>query len=130
MPAPSDQLTRLASGLPGLRLLVLHGSRARREAHERSDWDFAYVADRALDPERLRLLLIEHLDTDAVDLADLATAGALLRYRVARDGVRLYEAETGIFERFRMDAIHTWCDLEPVLTPLYEQVLLDLERAR
>lgn len=125
-----DTLPDAAARLPGLRLLVLHGSRARGEAHERSDWDFAYVADRSLDPERLRATLVEHLETDAVDLADLGTAGALLRYRVARDGVLLLETDPGTFDEFRMDAIHTWCDMEPVLTPLYEQVLLDLERAR
>lgn len=127
---PVHELTDIASGLPGLRLLVLHGSRSRGEAHERSDWDFAYVAERTLDPERLRAALVEHLHTDAVDLADLGTAGALLRYRVARDGVLLFEADPGTFDEFRMDAIHTWCDMEPVLTPLYEQVLRDLERTR
>lgn len=130
MPVPSDELTEIASRYPGLRLLVLHGSRARGEAHERSDWDFAYIADGELDPERLRVALIEHLDTDAVDLSDLGTAGALLRYRVARDGILLFEAEPETFDTFRMDAIHTWCDMEPVLTPLYEQALRDLDSAR
>lgn len=130
MPVPFDDLTDIPSRQPGLRLLVLHGSRARGEAHARSDWDFAYVSDRTVDPERLRAALVEHLSTDAVDLADLGTAGALLRYRVARDGVLLYEADAGAFDAFRMDAIHTWCDMEPVLTPLYERVLQDLGRAR
>jgi predicted nucleotidyltransferase len=130
MPVPPDELTEIASRLPGLRLLLLHGSRARGQAHSRSDWDLAYVADSSLDPEELRAALGGHLDTDAVDLADLETAGALLRYRVARDGVLLFETKPGTFEAFRMDAIHTWCDMEPVLTPLYEQALRDLERVR
>lgn len=115
--------------LPGLRILVLHGSRARGEAHERSDWDFAYIGDEALDPDRLRTVLVDGLDTDAVDSVDLETAGALLRYRVARDGRLVHEATPGSFDAFRMAAIHTWCDMEPVLTPLYEQALKNLEDA-
>lgn len=130
MSSPPETLPDAVARLPGLRLLVLHGSRARGDAHDGSDWDFAYVANRALDPERLRVLLLDHLRTDAVDLADLERSGALLRYRVARDGLLSYEAEGGFFEAFRMDAIHTWCDLEPVLTPLYAQVLQELERTR
>jgi predicted nucleotidyltransferase len=34
----------VARGHAGLELLVLHGSRARGDAREDSDWDFAYLA--------------------------------------------------------------------------------------
>lgn len=36
-------IAELAATMPGLGLLVLHGSRARGDAHQRSDWDFAYL---------------------------------------------------------------------------------------
>jgi predicted nucleotidyltransferase len=125
-----EALAGLVSRLPGLRVLALHGSRARGEAHERSDWDFAYLGDVSLDPDGLRTALVDALDTDAVDLVDLDRAGALLRYRVARDAQLVCEAVPGGFADFRLAAIHTWCDMEPVLTPLYERALKDLERAQ
>ena len=34
-------LTRIAAAAPGLQMLLLHGSRARNEAHAHSDWDVA-----------------------------------------------------------------------------------------
>jgi hypothetical protein len=33
--------------------LILYGSRARGTAHAASDWDFAYEADAAFDPDGL-----------------------------------------------------------------------------
>ena len=68
-------------------------------------------------------MLAERLHADRIDLEDLERTGALHRHRVARDGVVLFEREPGRFERFRLQAIQTWCDLAPVLTPLYEQAL-------
>jgi predicted nucleotidyltransferase len=113
---------------PGLRLLVLHGSRGRGEAHARSDWDFAYEADATFDPDGLLASLADLLKADRIDLVDLDRAGALLRHRVARDGVLIFEHTPGRFEGFRLDAIRTWCDLAPVLEPLYERVLETLPK--
>lgn len=117
---------RLGAGLPGLRLLVLHGSQARGTAHARSDWDFAYQADSDFAPDRLLAALADLLKVDRIDLVDLARAGALLRHRVAADGVVLFEQEPGVFRRFWLDAVHTWCDLAPVLEPLYRRTLASL----
>jgi predicted nucleotidyltransferase len=128
MMAVPERLTAVVRVVPGLQLLVLHGSRARGTSHDRSDWDFAYVGEETLDPDALLATLNEAIGTDAVDLADLAEGSALLRYRVARDGIVVHEATPGTFDTFRLDAIHTWCDMEPVLTPLYDKVLEDLKR--
>ena len=116
-------VARASELVPGLRLLVLHGSRARDEGHALSDWDFAYEADASFDADALLAGLADALHADHIDLADLSRAGALLRHRVARDGVVVLERPAGRFEQFRLDAIHTWCDLAPVLEPLYEQAL-------
>ena len=105
---------------------MLHGSRARGEAHAGSDWDFAYEADAGFDPDRLLAALATHLNADRIDLADLGRAGALLRYRAARDGAIVFEREPGAFERFWLDAVDTWCDLAPVLEPAYARVLESL----
>jgi predicted nucleotidyltransferase len=116
-------IERVAAATPGLRLLLLHGSRARGDQHPRSDWDFAYEADPMFDPDALLAALADRLKADRIDLVDLDRAGALLRHRVARDAVVLFERIPGRFQRFWLDAVHTWCDLAPVLEPLYAGVL-------
>lgn len=114
--------------VPGLKLLVLHGSRARGTSHDRSDWDFGYVGEDALDADALIATLVEATGNDHVGAVDLGRAGALIRHRVARDGILVHETAPGTFDAFRLEAIHTWCDLEPVLTPIYEQALRDVAR--
>jgi predicted nucleotidyltransferase len=118
-----DALARTASAAPGLRLLLLHGSRARNEAHAHSDWDFAYEADATFDADALLAALADTLHADRIDLVDLDRAGALFRHRVARDGVVVFERTPGRFDRFWLNAVDTWCDLAPVLEPLYARVL-------
>lgn len=133
MEAPESDLgARAAQAVsarhPSLRLLVLFGSRARDEGGQGSDWDFAYLADRGLDPLALRADLVERLGTDQLDLADLERAGGLLRFRAARDGRVLFEREPEAFARFWMDAVRFWCDAQPVVAAAYEDVLARLPR--
>lgn len=56
-----DALTRIASAAPGLQMPLLHGSRARNEAHAHSDWDFADQADAAFDADALLAALADRL---------------------------------------------------------------------
>lgn len=121
-------LKPIAAAAAGLQMLLLYGSRARGEAHEHSDWDLAYEADATFDPDALLAAVAERLHADRIDLVDLGRAGALLRHRVARDAVVLFERTPGRFERFWFDAVHTWCDLAPVLEPLYARVLDSLPK--
>jgi hypothetical protein len=69
------------------------------DAHSGSDWDFAFVAGPGFDELGLRAALARALHTDAIDLADLQRAGAVLRYQVARDGQPVLEREPGEIER-------------------------------
>ena len=101
-------------------MLLLHASRARNDAHAHSDWDFAYEAAAAFDADALLAAFAEVLHADRIDLD---RAGALLRHRVARDRVVLFERTPGRFDRFWLNAVDTWCDLAPVLEPLYAHVL-------
>lgn len=119
---PADVARSVASAA-GLQLLALYGSRARGDARHDSDWDFAFEADPCFDADGLLAMLVERLNANRIDLADLERTGALHRHRVARDGVVIFERVSGRFERFRLQAIETWCDLAPVLTPLYEAAL-------
>jgi predicted nucleotidyltransferase len=121
-PATGELRARLHDDLrhaAGLRLLVLYGSRARGDAHEGSDWDFGFLANARFDADGLLALLAERLNADGIDLTDLNRAGALLRHRVARDAVVVFEGEPGTFERYWIDAVTTWCDMEPVLARAY-----------
>jgi len=74
----------------GIRRVRAAAAASRRLRHARpdSDWDFAYPA--------------------AADLADLARASALLRFRVAREAVVLLERDAGTSDRFWYDVVHTW----------------------
>lgn len=109
-----------------LRLAVLHGSRARGDATERSDWDIGVLADDPPDLAALSATLTEILSTDDVDVVDLRRASALLRYRVARDGIALLERPSGEFERFQLEAVQFWCDAETVIRKAYDDVLAAL----
>lgn len=117
-----------ATAMPRLRLLVLHGSRARGTAHARSDWDFAFLGDPGFDADDLLARLAEAVHTDTLDLADLDRASGLLRFNAASGGTAMFENVPGVFEQFRLDAISAWCDMAPVLGPAYDENLARLAR--
>jgi predicted nucleotidyltransferase len=112
---------------PALTLIVLFGSRSRDDARSASDWDFAYEATQSLDPLALRADLADALGTDRVDVVPLDRASALIRYRVARDGVPLFERQPGTFARFWLTAVEYWCDVEPLVRAGHEEILAELE---
>jgi predicted nucleotidyltransferase len=118
-----DDLRSVAARQHGLRLLVLFGSRARGDASAHADWDFGYLSDGTMDPLTLMATLASAVGSERLDLVDLAHASGLLRYRAARDGVLVYEATPGSFDRFRFDAARFWFDAEPVLRSGYIGVL-------
>jgi len=119
-------LRAVAEDQPGLRLLLLHGSRARGDTHDGSDWDFAYLADNGFDPAAMLAQLAEILHADRIDLADLSRASGLLRYRAAADGIVIFERKMGEFERYWLVVVPAWCDMEPVLRPAYDALLKGL----
>ena len=127
MTSALDKINAIVRSMPGLELLLLYGSRARRSETSRSDWDFAYSATSAFEPASLLGALVSALDTDRIDLADLDRAGGLLRFRAARDGVVVFEATPGCAERFRLAAAQFWCDAAPVLQRGYDDVLARLD---
>lgn len=127
-PSSIQALTDVATTTPGLALLLLFGSRARADASEHSDWDFGYIAAEELDVPALLASLVTTLDTDRVDLVDLARASGLLRFRAAREGQVIFEACDGLADRFRLEAATFWFDAEPVLRRGYERLLAELPR--
>lgn len=125
---PAELRDRLAQdpATGALRLAVLHGSRARGDASERSDWDVGVLADDPPDLPALSALLTEILGTDDVDVVDLRRTSALLRYRAARDGIALLERPSGEFLRFLLEAVQFWCDAEVVIRRAHDDVLAAL----
>lgn len=111
---------------PDLDLLVLHGSRARGDAHPRSDVDLAYLAAEPIDVLGLLADVSNALRTDDIDLVNLDTASALLRFRAARDGRVVCERRAGMYEAFVLEAALFWCDAESVISAAYRSVLADL----
>lgn len=125
---PDDLAMRLRSSAAtaGVRLLVLHGSRARRDDGAASDWDFGVLTDGTADLAALVTELTSALRTEAVDLVELERASALLRYRAARDGVVVLETDADAFQQFQLDAVGFWCDAGPVIRSAQDDVLAAL----
>ncbi len=130
---PAELSAALADdpAIAGVGVLALHGSRARGDAAAGSDWDLAHLADdregaTAPDPVALLVALTRVLGTDDVDLVDLASASALLRFRAARDGVLLLEARPEAFLDFRLEAVRFWCDAGPVIRAAQADVMASL----
>lgn len=115
----AEPMRELCVRTPGLRLLVLHGSRARGDGRHDSDWDFGYLATPDFDLLGFMAEVVRVVGADRIDLADLDRSSALLRHRVARDGVLLFERQAGLFQRFQIEASLVWCDLEPVLRRIW-----------
>lgn len=121
--ALASRLRAAAAAMPGLALLVLHGSRARGDAHAGSDWDFARLARDDFDDAALRANLVRALGVESIDLADLSRASALLRHRCARDGIVVFAARPDTFERFQLESLAFWLDMAPILRAEYERRL-------
>lgn len=119
----------VAAKHPGLRVLVLFGSRATGDARPDSDWDFAYLAAPEMDRESLRMALADALGvaSEAVDLVDLSRASAVLRYEVARDLVAVVDTGNAL-ESFVLAAAHQWFDMQPVLASAYRELLENVSR--
>ena len=124
LPKPTlDAVASVARATVGLDLLILFGSRARGDAHPGADWDFGYLADETTDVPGLLAALVGVLRSDRVDVVDLRRASGLLRYRAACDGVLVYEASAGRFDRYRLQAVQFWCDNAPVFERGYDEIL-------
>ncbi len=117
-----DAVAAAARTTVGLELLILYGSRARGDARRNADWDFGYVADEAAGVAGLLAALVEILGDD-IDLVDLDRTTGLLRFRSSCDGVLVHEAESGLFDSYRLDAASFWCENASLFEQGYEETL-------
>ena len=94
--------------LPYLKFLVLFGSRARGDADERSDWDFAIFCDdeerqKAIADQPYGFLAVHNAIEDCfeiggecMDVVDVTRCAVLIAHYIAEEGVVLYESEIGV----------------------------------
>jgi predicted nucleotidyltransferase len=84
---------------PGLRLVLLFGSRASGRTHGGSDIDLGFLYDHPVDFLDLTNRAIVLLHTDRVDVVDLRRANSLLGFSACQ-GRLLYERTPGQFAAF------------------------------
>ncbi|WP_316436315.1 type VII toxin-antitoxin system MntA family adenylyltransferase antitoxin [Leptolyngbya sp. NK1-12] len=121
LPDLKTAIPQILEQVPYLKLLVLFGSRARGDHRSGSDWDFAFLCDETLrqhyesgglDAFRIWGVLQQtyHLLDNQIDCIDLQFCSPTLAYAVARDGILLYEQQSGEFTQFRRRAWKTYAD--------------------
>jgi predicted nucleotidyltransferase len=111
--APHDVLAETLAAEPSVRLAVLFGSVARREAGTASDLDVGVAGPdtSALPSLALRL---ERATGRSVDLVALTEAPPLLRFEIARDGQVLLERQPHLWNDFKARAMVEWWDWAPL----------------
>ena len=126
--------------LPYLKFLVLFGSRARGDAYERSDWDFAILCDeearkKAIADQPYGFLAVHNAIEDCfeisgerMDVVDVMRCSTLIAHYVARDGQLLYERDIGTFEQFAKQALMSDLELKVLQRDLREKVEISLRR--
>jgi predicted nucleotidyltransferase len=105
-----------------VELAYLYGSQARGQENRFSDVDIAVLLRGEPDAERcfearLRLIgdLVEILRMEELDVAVLNQAPASLRYRVLKEGLRLYCRDHDRWIAFRLQTVNEYLDFKPFL---------------
>ncbi len=113
----TNELRRASAGLvdvPDVRLVVLFGSVARGNARPDSDADIGILGGGFWPQLELGSRIAALLQREA-HVVDLAAAGELLRFEVARDGACIFERENDVWLRFRAEAMIAYWDFEPIM---------------
>jgi uncharacterized protein len=131
---------KIGDRLPYLKFLVLFGSRARGDAYERSDWDFAIFCD---EEERKKVIADQEygflevhnaiedcfaINGEYMDVVDVMRCSTLIAHYVARDGRLLYERDIGTFEQFCKQSLMSELELKILQRGLREKVEISLKR--
>lgn len=115
---PLDRLREVFSRFKEVAAAYLFGSRARGDAREDSDWDFAILLSRPFrdpyDLVRLQERLEEALG-GRVDLLVLNSASVEIAFKVLKEGVLVYEADRDFRADFEVLVMKKYFDLKPLL---------------
>jgi predicted nucleotidyltransferase len=115
-----DRLRAALAGGPPLRLAILFGSRATGHAREGSDIDIGILPvdpQLSLNEELLLASTLSAAVSAEVDVVRLDDDAPLLGAEVARDGICLFEANSGVFAAYRATAMSRWIDFEETIAP-------------
>lgn len=138
-----EKLRELSQQIPDkisdLKMLILFGSRATGNIHEKSDWDFAVLYDEdkynnstsnILTGFELPMVLgnIFGINSDNIDVVELNYSSWLLSHFIARDGVLIFEKYPNIFESFRSISLKTDLELKQYRRDRYQSIATNLKR--
>ncbi|MGB1236576.1 MAG: type VII toxin-antitoxin system MntA family adenylyltransferase antitoxin [Pseudomonadales bacterium] len=122
-------VNRITKSFPGVELIYLFGSRAKREASENSDWDLAILSRVPIDNfarwECAQALAVE-LAQD-VDLVDLSNASTVLQQQVVDSGELLY-GEREREEYFAVTVMSMYQHLQEQRATLVEAFVEEVRR--
>jgi predicted nucleotidyltransferase len=115
-PTRADELRRATQGVvdvADVRLVVVFGSVARGQARPDSDVDIGILGGGFWPQLELgsRVAARLHREPHVVDLAE---AGELLRFEIARDGICLFDDDDA-WPRFQAEAMIAYWDFAPIL---------------
>ncbi|WP_107667531.1 nucleotidyltransferase domain-containing protein [Cyanothece sp. BG0011] len=121
---------QLKQTVPYVKMLILFGSRARKDSHSYSDWDFAALYDETIKQQgKLDYLEIYNIladifniPSDKIDLVSLDICSPLIAHYIARDGQLLYEQKSGLFEDFKQQALMNSEQLENIRKSLRQNL--------
>jgi len=105
---------RVGVACPGLKLIVLFGSVARGEPLTDSDVDIGVLGSEFWDGLRAGSEIADCFGREP-HVVDLATANDLLRFRVAREGVPLFEGAPDEWPRFQAESAVRYFDVAPII---------------
>ncbi len=120
-------LARLAGRWPGVRLVVLFGSLARRSGRPDSDADVGVLGGGFWEQLDVGTEVGGLMEREP-HVVSLETASDWLRFEIARDGLLLHEREPATWTSFRAESALRYFDLAPMVTRCAEGVRRRLAR--
>jgi len=109
MEIDQDKIKEIAEKY-NLEFVVLFGSQATSQTHEKSDVDLAVIARMEFNLLRLSDDFSSLFKRNDVEVVNLATASPVLWRAVARDGKLLYEKNEGFYRRWKVYAWKIWLE--------------------
>ncbi len=131
---------KLPEKLPYVQMLILFGSRARGDIHEKSDWDFAIFYDQQIREKCLEnrpygwfadsiyLNKIFNLNTENIDIVELNNCSDFIAHYIARDGILLYEKNLGDFATFKHNKLKTKTEINAISQKMRTEIEEFLEK--
>lgn len=115
-----------------LRLIVLFGSAARGKMHAESDMDIGVFVEKKLTPSKRMTLWsqLSRLFPRDVDLSVINHIDPAVAFRIAKEGILLFEDEPGRWENWKSYALLQYWDTAKFRADLKKYVVQQAEELR